>query len=276
MKAMSLSNLSHSDLSFVVRTVATERTDHEHVIEIVKDKPDFLEVMLEDDKLFERVTGNPAILLSISPRLLFSILLRRARKELQRKTHTLETTSEGQRVPVFDSDQVVSFLSDEQVRDYLVDMLSSFTRTESTTVYFKEGNRLRRRSYSDMDLDDMITLSSLVDDEFRFPFHKRMGDICLFLVGVFPEHVESTYRYPLTVEGRPRIAGRKRRSSEDYEQEGRRFYKLAAEDKGAKTANLDTALHQLSENFNLATKPLNLISARYIHLNKFKWFASSI
>ena len=264
--------LSERDLNFIIRTVATERKDYENIARIVRDKPDLIDLMLDDEKLFRRVISHEDILLEISPRLLFEILLRRAHKELRSGSFTLERVGITQKIPVFDSDKVIGLLSDRAVKDYLADMLSSFTRVNSTSIYFKVGNRFYRRSYSDMDIDDMIELSNLVEEESRFPFYKRIGDIALFLIGIFPEHVLSGY--PRRV--RSATTSRKRRSLEDYENEGARFYQLAAEYAESKATNLSEVLLKLSQNFTLAKKPLNFIAERYIQRSKFKWFASSI
>ena len=262
--------LSDNDLRFIVGTIATGRSDHDHIIELVRDKPDFLDVMLDDEKLVQRVIGDEEILIKISPRLLFHILLRRALQELERERYTVERVGAAERIPIFDSDRVVSLMRDRKLREYLADMLASFTRTQSATVYFRSGMGYRRRSYSDMDVDDMIALAELVEEDLRFPVYKRIGDACLFIAGIFPEHITPRYSHQLAF--RPRVTGRKQRSLQDYEEDAGRFYRLAAELAGARTANLEGVLVTLAENFILAKKPLNLISERYIRLQRVKWF----
>ena len=262
--------LSDADLRFIVESVATQRSDHDHIIELVRDKPDFLEVMLEDEKLLRRVISDEDILIKISPRLLFDILLRKALKDIERESYTLERVGPVERIPVFDNERVVDLMKDKQLRDYLRDVLVSFTKTQSATVYFRSGRVYYRRSYSDMDVDDMIAVSGLVEEEFRFPFYKRIGDICLFIAGIFPEHIAAWTPGQFT--RRPRIAGKKQRSLQDYEEDAGKFYRLAAEQRDARRANLESILVTLAENFTLAKKPLNLISERYIKLQKEKWF----
>ena len=48
-------NMSESDLRFLVETVATSRRDHDHIVNLIRDKEDLLEPMLEDPKLTERL-----------------------------------------------------------------------------------------------------------------------------------------------------------------------------------------------------------------------------
>ena len=263
--------LSDADLRFVVRTVATQRQDHERVAEIVRDKPDLLDVMLEDELLFRRVTEDEEVLLAISPWLLFSVLLRRAGKELAQARFTIERTGTTERIPVFDADQVTVLMRDPAVRDYLADLLASFVRTESTTVWYRSGRRFRRRTYSDLDVDDMIGLAGRVPPELRFPYYKRIGDVCLFITGVFPEYVLPGLDPTASVRA-PMRWSRTRRSLPDYAVEARRFYGLAASHTQAQTSGLAEVLGTLSQHFELARKPLNLISDRYIRMQRARWF----
>ncbi|MCL5960676.1 MAG: hypothetical protein M1358_15455 [Chloroflexi bacterium] len=251
--------------------MATLRDDHDKIIDIVRDKPDFLDVMLNDDKLFQRVTEEEDVLLRISPWLLFSILVRRAVKQLATERFTIERVGSTGRIPVFDVDRVAGVMRNTALRDYLVDLLSSFVRTESTTIWYRSGRQFRRRSYSDMDVDDMISLAGNLEDESRYPYYKRIGDICLFIVGMFPEHVLSGYIPSLGLQAVARRS-RKRRNLAEYEEAARRFYGLAAAHYVARSEGLGDVLATLSENFDLASKPLNLISDRYVRFQKARWF----
>lgn len=263
--------LSDADLRFLVQTVATERGDHDRVIEIVRDKPDFLELMLDDEKLFRRVAEDSEVMVRISPWLLFSILIRRAVKELASERFTIERTGVTERIPVFDTERVAGLMRDSTIRDYLVDLLASFTRTDSTTVWYRSGRRIRRRTYSDMDVDDMIGLAGDVDPEQRFPFYKRVGDICLFIAGVYPEYLASG-RVLSTSVSVPMRRGSWKRSLPEYVLEARRFYGLAAEHPQARVARMSAVLRALADNFELARKPLNLISDRYIKVQRGRLF----
>lgn len=263
--------LSENDVRFVVETVATERSDYDHIIGLVRDKPDFLEAMLNDKKLLRRVIGEQDILLRISPRLMFDILVRAALRDMEKQPYTLERVGTEERIPVFDSQEVLDLMRDRQLRGYLSDTLVSFTKTESTTVYFKTRHGFRRRTYSDMDLDDMVHLAGLVDEEARLPFYKRIGDICLFITGIFPEHVSA--RYPVGLGTRPRVAGSRPRPLEDYEGYARRFYRLAAERAAGEASALESTLATLADHFGLARKPLNFISERYIKLHRTRLFS---
>ena len=266
-------HLSDADLRFVVSAVATQREDHDRVVEIIRDKPDILDVMLDDPKLFRRITEDDQAMLRISPWLLFSVLLRRAVKDLAGERFTVERIGSTERIPVFDTERVAGLMRDQAVRDYLVDMLASFVRTEQTTVWYKSGRRFRRRTYSDLDVDDMIGLAGRVEPEQRFPYYKRIGDICLFVTGIYPEHVLPGYEASVNPQT-PMRWRRWRRSLPDYTIEARRFYGLAAAHAQAREAGLVGVLSALAENFELARKPLNLLSDRYIRVRRGDWFGA--
>jgi hypothetical protein len=109
-----------------------------------------------------------------------------------------------------------------------------------------------------------MSLCDVVDDVYRFRLFKRIGDICLFILGVFPVYADRNYRYPVSGQLRPKIAGRRRVSAQDYEKEGQRFYRMAAEHRTARGLELAEVFWSLHENFLKAKKPLNFIADHYL------------
>ncbi len=267
-----LSALPYGDLLFMVETLIPERSDKEHLVELIKDDEGFIEAMLRDEELFDRVMSDEEILVKISPKLFFAILLERIRRDLEKETYTIEKRH-SQRIAVFDSHRVVDLLSQKQIRDYLAEMLASFTRIESFTLPVRVRKGIwRKYRFNDFNVDSLIKYCQAVDEDQRFRFYKRIADVCLFLAGMFPEHIEAQYRYPLSGKIRPRVMGQRRRSIEDYEEEGKAFYELAAGHEVARAQNLDGVLSTLSENFTLAEKPLAFMSDHYLWLRRHELF----
>jgi hypothetical protein len=64
-------HLSESDLRFLVETVATNRRDYDHVTNLIRDKEDLLEPMLEDPKLTERLFRDEEALVRVTPHMPF-------------------------------------------------------------------------------------------------------------------------------------------------------------------------------------------------------------
>ena len=266
--------LSEGDLRFVVETVADQRDDHERVADIVRDKPDILDHMLDDEKLFRRLMLDRDLIVRVSPWLLFNVLLRRAAVEMPHERFTVERLGINERIPVFDAEKVASLLRDRVVRNYLAELLASFVRSNSTVLYYRSGRRYRRRTFSDLDVDDMIALASSVADDYRFSVFRHIGDLCLFVTGVFPEYLMPGYgAAPPQSEG---IRwGRHRRTLEEYQSEAERFYGLAAAHPAAQQSGLREVLVTLADNFGLARKPLNYITDRYIKVHRENLFGSS-
>ncbi len=235
-------------------------------IDTIKDDTDIIEGMMEHEarKLLQRIMlmSEETITATITPRFLFEVLLRTARRALESQAYTVERTA-TQRIPVFDTPEVVRFLGNKVVLNYLADMLTSFTQIESFTLPVRVRKGVWRKvRFNDMDIDSLVRFCQAVDEERRFGFYKRIADLCLFILGMFPEYATMDFRYPSSGEARPKLFGRLIRSAEDYEEEGRRFYKLAGQHRDAAVLDLSDVLQQLHDKFNLAKKPLNYISAQ--------------
>jgi len=253
--------LTESDLKFVVETVATKRQDHDHIISLVRDKDDLLEPMLEDPKLAERLLDELEVLVRVSPYLMFSVLLRRVRHDLEGRSFVFERDARGKRIPVFEAAQAGQLLGDPPLREYLTDMLCSFVRTNVAVLYRQEGRGWQKRKFSDMDMDDMIALCQLVESQLKPRFYKRIADIALFLTGIYPDHASFFVRRPRSQDWR---------LVPDYEREGRRFYTLAAQE--TEPPGPASVFEKLAEQFTLARGVLNTLSDHYLKPIRARYF----
>lgn len=264
--------LRRRDVRFMVDTLMPHKRDKDHVVEAIRDDERFLEAMLDDDRLFERLMSGEEILVQVSPWLLFDVLLRRARRDLKLETYTTERRR-LQKVVLFDTEEVIDLLEHEPLRDYLVRMLASFTRIESLTVRVRvRKNIWRRYRTNELDVEGLMRYSQALDEPFRFEPYRRIGDVCLFLSGLFPSAIETQYRYPVSGQVRPRARARSCASLEDYEAHGKAFYRLASEHEMAEVQELDAVLEALSERFILAEKALGFVGDRYLGLVKHRLF----
>jgi hypothetical protein len=258
-------HLSESDLRFLVETVATNRRDYDHIVNLIRDKEDLLEPMLDDPKLTERLFRDEEALVRVTPHMLFSVLLRRLRRELEKEAYVLDVDTKGKRIPVFEGPAVAEMLSDKQTRDYLAEMLSSFARTNSGVIYWKERGTWHKRRFSDIDLDDMVELARIIDPEMRPALYKRIADIALFLSGIFPEHAAHS-------SGSRKNMFSAKHTLKDYEQAGKRFYHVAARE--TDQTQWKPVLGTLAEKFSLARLALNSLSDRYVKTLRTQYFRS--
>jgi hypothetical protein len=264
--------LNHRDMLFIVETLMPGRADREHSADRLTADEAQLETMLDDNRLFQRLMRDENILLQISPWLFFTVLLRRAWRDLEREAFTVEQRGR-QKVVLFDADRVVQLLAQEPVRDYLATMLASFTRVESVTVLAEvKPGAWRGYRTNELNIEGMMRYSQTLDESFRFAPYKRIADGCLFLTGMFTEYINGQYRYPLSGQLRPRMRSRLCQQVEDYEAYGQAFYQMAAEHELAKREGLDEVLITLSENFILAEKPLAFMASRYLQFTRHTLF----
>ena len=264
--------LTARDLQFLVSTLVPERADPQHVVEVLQDDTELLEAMLQDDKLFQELMHNDDILLSVSPRFFFQVLVLRARRDLKKEMYTIERRN-LQKVVLFDAQRVVDLLEQPEVCDYLASMLASYTRIQSTTIPIRVRRGIwYRLRVNDLDVDSLVRYAQMLEKKQRFRAYQRVGDACLFLAGIFPEHIGARQLYSRHSGPQLRVRSSLLQSLEDYETYGRTFYRLASDQPQAEVGGLDQVLALLAEKFILAEKPLTFIAERYLSLRKHHIF----
>lgn len=267
---------SDADLDFIAGEAAPDASDREELKRRLAEDEEFRKTLIGDEKVLQRVLADEEAFLHLSPALYFEILLRNAARDMEASTHTMERTGR-QNIPVFDTDEVIGLLGQPRVLDYLAHMLASFTRIQSYVIPVRVRRGVRRRvRYNDMDIDSLKRFATATDGEQRFGLYKRIADVCLYVTGVFPDYVLRDYRYPASGQVRPRTSGRVRRSIEEYEEEGRRFYRLAEEHPVARTLNLSDTFGLLRRHFIAARKPLSFIASNYLHSRKSQLFGAPV
>jgi hypothetical protein len=264
--------LTAADLDFLVATAAPEVRDKARLKQLIEEDEDFRKGFIGSEMTFQRVMADEQVFLKISPRLYFETLLRKTRKEMEIATHTIERAG-SQKVAVFDTKEVADLMSKQPALVYLAEMLSSFTKIESYSISYRVRKGIWRKiRFNDLDIDSLIRFCDSVDEEYRLGFFKRIADICLFMLGVFPEYIQFTYRYPASGELRPQIAGRVKRHMAEYVTLGEKFYKLAAEHPAARTYELSEVFWLFHGNFQAAQKPLNFIAEHYLQYRRHNLF----
>ncbi len=234
-----------------------------------QEDPAQIEPWFDDERVLRRLRAGDRAVIELSPRFLFTVLLRRIRRDLSEVPYTVERVEATGRVVVFDARLAHELLRASEMFTYLVELLVSFERTETVTVRGRPATRKMRR-LSTLSIDDMLELAGLVDPPLRPMVFRRIGDIALFTTGLFPDAVLRGPRLPLPATREPSRFGRRRRL-EDYEEEGRRFYRMAADRLSASHPQLAQVLIRLADEFTAARKPLNVLSERYVAWARPHW-----
>jgi hypothetical protein len=102
-------------------------------------------------------------------------------------------------VPVFDAPELRDFLGSAARRLFLAELLTSFTRVTSGRYRVTVGGRARTRRFSELDPVRLAGMLDAVPEESRPGVYRRLGDVALFLSGVFPDYVAGQAFSPVNV-----------------------------------------------------------------------------
>jgi len=265
-------DLDGKDLDFIIDTAVPNSTYKDKLKKCILEDESFRDGLIGSREVLKEVTSNKEILLKISPRLLFEIMLRNAKREFEKRTWTIERVG-SQKVPVFDLSKASSFLSHASTLEYLANMLSSFTKIESFTFSVRVRKGVWHKiKFNEMDTESLKKISEVAGDELKFYCFKRIADVSLFIMGVFPEYVLFDYRYPFSKNIRPKGVGKFRKSAAEYEHDAGVYYNRAAGMEKAYSLNMTEVLLKMGQNFNTAKRILDFIAQHYLHLVKNEFF----
>lgn len=226
--------------------------------------------------LFEMDAADPLAL--CSPVLAFSAMLGRTRRDLVHARFIPEWVSPGHSVPLFDVDPVRQFLDDRQSRLFLVELMASYTKVRSGSVWRQTTRGWRRQAFNEL---DPVALAQLLEGapEFeRLAILRRLGDASLFLTGIFPDHaggrlfsgprLERLERAALGAEA----AGSSTGAMELLELVGTRAYRTVAQELADAPGAGQAILVTIADGFREARRFLNLVTHRYLHPLRLPWF----
>jgi hypothetical protein len=245
--------------------------------------PDAAAALLADPRVFEAVfaagAGGEAIL--VSPFLAFAVAVHRAAADLATVGYVPERSAARQRVPVFDAPELRDFLGSAGRRLFLTELLASFTRVASGRYRVSSGGRSRTRRFSELDPVRLAGLLDAVPDESRPGVYRRLGDVALFLSGVFPDYVAGRAFGPVDAARLLRAAQvppaeRERLAAspdiELLELLGARWYRSALALAPVQTGRL-AVVGEVAERFRQARRVLNHVADRYLLGPDSPWFA---
>src|SRR6266550_3288134 len=168
--------------------------------------------LLEQPGAFHAVLGGPGDTAPgqaapASPFLVFAVSVQRAAAELASAGHVPERTGPRQRVPLFDVPALRDFLVAPARRLFLAELLASFTRVASGRYRARVGGRMRTRRFSELDPVRLAGLLEAVPQAERPGVYRRLGDVTLFLTGVFPDYAATAVLGPVNAARLLRAAG---------------------------------------------------------------------
>jgi hypothetical protein len=215
-----------------------------------------------------------------SPFLVFAAFVQRAAAELASMDHVPERTGPRQRVPLFDAPALRDFLGDPARRLFLAELLASFTRVASGRYQVRTGGQVRTRRFSELDPVRLAGLLDAVPQAERPGVYRRLGDVSLFLTGVFPDYAATGVLGPvdaarllraarLPSAEQDRLAGSP--AIELLEHLGARWYRAARDLAPVSTARV-RVVGDVADRFRQARRVLNHVADRYLLAPDQPWF----
>src|SRR6267378_2562366 len=269
-----LEHLSNADLAFL-GAAGESRQD-------VRRDPEKIEALIDSPETFRVLFSVPGRdpLLRGSPFLVFAVLIHRVVRDLAQASFVEEWVGPRQRVPVFDTGSLRDFGADPLRRLFLAELLASYTNVASGSTLVRTSRGWRRRRFSELDPLRLIELAEVVAEADRPSVYRRLGDLSLFLTGIFPDYAGERLvaeRERRQLERALGAADRERAERHDgvwlLEQLGRRAYRIAQH--GAdRQATMAAVLAEVSENFAAARRVLNFLSDRYLFPMRRQWFGT--
>ena len=269
-----LEHLSDADLRMLA--AATELDD------AARRDPGRIEAMIDSPAVFRRLFGTPGRdpLLQGSPFLLFAVLVHRAVRDLGQASFVEEWVGPRQRVPVFDVGGLRDFGADPMHRFFLAELLASYTHVASGSVLVQTRRGWRRRHFSELDPLRLIELAELLPVAERASVYRRLGDLSLFLTGVFPDYAAERLVVARERRRLERALAAADQSATEHrdgiwllESLGRRAYRIAQQAADRRTA-MAGVLAEVSQNFAVARRVLNFMTDRYLFPLRRQWFAA--
>jgi len=261
-----LDGLSGRDL----RTLAAiTGGDADQLAEDLQVRPWAIHDILSDEAVFSGVMGRQAHPANVvSPFLLFAVLVHAAADELRTATFVNDWTGPQSRLPVFDVAPLQEFIQAPGRMFFLVRLLESFAMPAPAPV-----------PADPFDLNDMAMWVDQALPSQRATLMCRLGDLSLFMSGVFPDHNGPRSMPPVEAE---QLGATIDMTSEEIlqlcdrgslspgldalESLGSRWYENAVDAGSAPPVVADVATR-----FRAARRVLNHLSDRYLYELDFNW-----
>jgi hypothetical protein len=253
--------------------------------DVLRSEPDRIDGVLASPEVFDRLfapwSDDP--LLVASPFLVFSTLLARTATELDHASFVREWVGPNRRLPIFDVEGLRAFAADPELRVFLADVLASYTHVVSGSVWVHGTRGWTQRRFSELDPVRMAELADVVPSNQRPAVLRRLGDLALFLAGVFPDHTSERLFRPVHAERLRRVLRSLPFDGEPgdeapaaiclLEQLGRGSYRAASRDALSAWRDGDV-LRDVAERFGQARRVLNALTERFLFPRREGWFAA--
>ncbi|HUJ66093.1 MAG TPA: hypothetical protein VLX59_11175 [Acidimicrobiales bacterium] len=219
------------------------------------------------------------VAVGVSPFLAFATAVHRTSARLETVSFVEERWGRRVRIPLFDVAALRDLVSDQLRRWFLVELLASYTRVSSGVTWTRTARGWRRRRFSELDPASLAEQLEVVGRTERPGVYRRLGDLALFLLGVFPDHLPelagATGDRLLRVSGVRSVGWAELDGQDLLEHLGSRWYRAAVVSASSNgypvTAPLAVAGY-IGEHFGDARRVVNAVTDRYLFPVREQWF----
>jgi hypothetical protein len=220
-------------------------------------------------------------LVATSPFLVFAVAVHRTAARLETASFVEERWAQRQRIPVFDVSPLRDLLAAPARRFFLVELLASYTHVASGATWERTRRGWRRHRFSELDPVGFAGLLEVVEPAERSGIYRRLGDLALFLTGVFPDHRSVLELGGVPVSRLLRLSGLPATLDDNFdgpgllEYLGARWYRMAAQSARSHGVTLTGTMavaETIGDRFGDARRVLNVVTDRYLFPLRERWF----
>jgi hypothetical protein len=224
------------------------------------------------------------LLVATSPFLTFATAVHRTAVRLETASYVEERWAIRQRIPIFDVAPLRELLAEPARRFFLIELLASYTHIVSGATWERTRRGWRRHRFSELDPVRMASLLEVVEPAERSGIYRRLGDLALFLTGVFPDHRSVLDLGDISVARLLRFSGLPPDSNDDVdaprllEYLGARWYRMAAmsaRSHGVALMGTMSVVDDIGTRFGDARRVLNVVTDHYLFPMRERWFGVS-
>ncbi|HEX6300579.1 MAG TPA: hypothetical protein VF148_08965 [Acidimicrobiia bacterium] len=267
-----LEHLSEQDLRLIARKAGRQDGPSE-LSAVVRDHPEIIEDVLSSPELSDAIFSDEseAVTPGVTPFLVFGALVHQTARELDTANYVPEWTGPGRRLPVFDVTPLREFLNSGANRFFLIELLASFVKVASGSIWVRTRKGYRRRRFSELDPVQLAEMVEMLPPRERPGGYRRLGDVVLFLSGVFPDH---TATHPPALPERERLVASAGVAPVTaladgtdlrfHEIVGANWYRRAVESAQVSVGSGPGMLLEVADHFSHARRFLNVLADRHL------------
>lgn len=274
-----IEHFTDADLGLLVEVSKTR--DLDGFRKFISESPNRLRDLLGSEPTYDALFGGSEeeALLRASPFLIFAVLISRAHADLTKAQFVDEWLAPSRRVPVFEVVPLQTFSADLAHQLFLAEVLASYTKVASGSFWVQTPRGWQRRRYSELDLMRLVEMLDIVPESQRVGVLRRLGDLALFLTGVFPDYSGSRMFRPIARK-RLQLAVMAGDDEEADQVGGLDFLELIGS-ASYRQACIATermmgnsgSLRDMAGEFGQARRVLNFVTDKYLFPFRDQWFA---